>query len=345
MNPMLLKRRIQTVLEQDYKDAHAVNSRYIKIRANGDAGMIVIFTEDDHTACHDANLAMHFHRCVVDLGANFREDLDVVVMTTLAIASRIRGPAGATASQALQNQKPKRYSTGVFDVGICVWIFTRKSTIVEKIKNWGCQIEKIREDTPPWMMTSSTLRLAVGSRARTTMREFLHALAVQYETRRRLLRRGLDIHEPISKGYDQTSKEVRLRADTTPGAAVTEAARRKRTYTYPEFAFSPRCRFGLEIGGRWANEAVLLLRHLARAKARDAADCAAAAAWNSRWATIALIAVARALAASLARRRMFGWTHPHHRPHPHRTPLGSPHRPQPPPPLLPAPLTRATQNA
>ena len=45
----------------------------------------------------------------------------------------------------------------------------------------------------------------------------------------------------------------RRRADAHPGATVQEAARRKRTQTYPEFYKSPRCRFavfGLEIGGQ-----------------------------------------------------------------------------------------------
>ena len=57
------------------------------------------------------------------------------------------------------------------------------------------------------------------------------------------------------------------RADTHPRVAVQEAARRKRTQTYPEFHNSPR--FGLEIGGRWSIEAVTLIRQLALAKTRS----------------------------------------------------------------------------
>ena len=55
----------------------------------------------------------------------------------------------------------------------------------------------------------------------------------------------------------------RWRADTHPGAAIQEAAWHKRDrFTYPEFYNSSRCRFtvfGVEIGGRWAAEAVILI--------------------------------------------------------------------------------------
>ena len=97
----------------------------------------------------------------------------------------------------------------------------------------------------------------------------------------------------------------RRRADTHPGATVQEAARRKRTQTYPEFYNSPRCRFavfGLEIGGRSSTEAVTLIRQLALAKARNTPRWArqqAARAWGSRWASLAAVAAARAHAASL----------------------------------------------
>jgi hypothetical protein len=95
--------------------------------------------------------------------------------------------------------------------------------------------------------------------------------------------------------------EPRPRAASEPGVTLNQAARRKRTQTYPEFQSSTRCRlavFGLEVGGRWSPEAV----HLARARARTEptwARSTAAAAWALRWAALASIAAMRALAASL----------------------------------------------
>ena len=99
--------------------------------------------------------------------------------------------------------------------------------------------------------------------------------------------------------------EPRPRAATEPGVTLHQAARRKRTQTYPEFQSSTRCRlavFGLEVGGRWSAEAVHLVRHLARARSRTDptwARTTAAAAWSLRWAALASVAAARALAASL----------------------------------------------
>ena len=58
---------------------------------------------------------------------------------------------------------------------------------------------------------------------------------------------------------------ARLRSDTTPGAALAEAARRKRHQVYPELQHAARCRLivvGLETGvGRF-------IRRLAAARAR-----------------------------------------------------------------------------
>eukprot|EP00971_Amphidinium_carterae_P321326 6386490-Amphidinium_carterae.1 len=137
--PMSLKKRIQSVLEEDHMTAHAVNSRYIKTRANGDAGMIVVFTENEHTICHDPNVAMGLHRFVVDMGTNYRDDMGVVIMTMLATAARIRGPPGASASRALLNPNTKKHSTNVVDVGLCIWVVSRESMIYEKIVSWGAK--------------------------------------------------------------------------------------------------------------------------------------------------------------------------------------------------------------
>ena len=56
----------------------------------------------------------------------------------------------------------------------------------------------------------------------------------------------------------------RLRADMTTGAAVSEAARRRRTHAYPEFAQSARCRlavFGLGMLGHGSRPPTPTLAH------------------------------------------------------------------------------------
>ena len=89
-----------------------------------------------------------------------------------------------------------------------------------------------------------------------------------------------------------------------PGRALANAAQRKRR-TYPELVRARRCRlvvFGMEVGGRWGDEAVSFLRLLARARARDAPAqdrAAAQVAWAVRWSALLAVASQRAFAASL----------------------------------------------
>ena len=93
-------------------------------------------------------------------------------------------------------------------------------------------------------------------------------------------------------------------ADHHPGWAVRNAARRKRRQTYPEIDRSRRCRlvvFGLEVGGRWAEEAATFVRLLARARAASAPATvrnSAQAAWVLRWSGLISVAAQRALAAT-----------------------------------------------
>ena len=93
-------------------------------------------------------------------------------------------------------------------------------------------------------------------------------------------------------------------AEHRPGWAVRNAARRKRRQTYPEIDRSRRCRlvvFGLEVGGRWAEEAATFVRLLARARAAGAPAAvrnAAQAAWVLRRSGLISVAAQRALAAT-----------------------------------------------
>ena len=92
---------------------------------------------------------------------------------------------------------------------------------------------------------------------------------------------------------------------TTPGAAIAQATRRKRVSVYPEFEQQRRCRLivvGLEVGGRWGQEAHTLLHRLAVAKARSVQQplrAAAVGAHTRRWAALLSCAASHAFAASL----------------------------------------------
>ena len=60
--------------------------------------------------------------------------------------------------------------------------------------------------------------------------------------------------------------------------------------------------FGVEVGGRWGEEAATLLRLLAAARAREAPEAvrqAAHTAWLVRWSALLAVAAQRAFAASL----------------------------------------------
>ena len=94
------------------------------------------------------------------------------------------------------------------------------------------------------------------------------------------------------------------RAADADGAQLATARRRKEV-AYPELTRSRRCRLvvlGLEVGGRWSEEAASLIRCLAWAKARSAPALlrrSVAAAWSSRWSGLLAVAAQRAFAASL----------------------------------------------
>ena len=89
------------------------------------------------------------------------------------------------------------------------------------------------------------------------------------------------------------------------GISLEQASRRKMEQTYPELLRARRCRllvFGLEVGGRWSEEAVDFLRRLARARARAQPQWlrqAAAQAYAYRWSGLIAAAAQRSFAASL----------------------------------------------
>ena len=99
--------------------------------------------------------------------------------------------------------------------------------------------------------------------------------------------------------------EAHPRADVQPGCALTAAARRKRTQTYPELDRARRCRLvvvGVEVGGRFGTEAVQFLRLLAGHRAASVPAHlrpAAVASWVARWSGLLAVAAQRAYAATL----------------------------------------------
>lgn len=82
-------------------------------------------------------------------------------------------------------------------------------------------------------------------------------------------------------------------------------ARRRKEAKYAELLRSRRCRLvvlGIEVGGRWSDEALDFVRLLAKSKARASPAIlrrSAQAAWANRWTGLLAVAASRALACSL----------------------------------------------
>ena len=98
--------------------------------------------------------------------------------------------------------------------------------------------------------------------------------------------------------------EPRRRAGRFAGAALTDA-RKAKARAYPELLRNSRCRLvvlGIEVGGRWSEEATSFITSLARTKTRDTPAPlrhAAATSLISRWTALLAHAAMTAFAASL----------------------------------------------
>ena len=102
----------------------------------------------------------------------------------------------------------------------------------------------------------------------------------------------------------------RSRGGTYAGAALQDAHRNKER-TYAELLHNRRCRLvvlGIEVGGRWSNEASSFIRMLAKARARPSLQAATTSALVSRWSAVLTHAAATSFAASL----LFEDLSPHH---------------------------------
>ena len=98
--------------------------------------------------------------------------------------------------------------------------------------------------------------------------------------------------------------EPRRRAGRFAGAALTDA-RKAKARAYPELLRNSRCRLvvlGIEVGGRWSEEATSFITSLARTKTRDTPAPlrhAASTSLISRWTALLTHAAMTAFAASL----------------------------------------------
>ena len=85
--------------------------------------------------------------------------------------------------------------------------------------------------------------------------------------------------------------QTRARAHWQDGAAFKDA-RKDKANTYPELLHSSRCRLltaGMEVGGRWDEEAYNFLEELAKAKAEEAPKVLRGSmvhSWLRRWVAI-----------------------------------------------------------
>ena len=106
----------------------------------------------------------------------------------------------------------------------------------------------------------------------------IHTLSRVDDRRIEVIANGLPMWGGSQLAVDTTlvspltrSGEPRSRGGTFAGAALQDA-RRTKERTYPEFLRNRRCRLvvlGIEVGGRWSNEASSFVRMLAQARARS----------------------------------------------------------------------------
>ena len=139
----------------------------------------------------------------------------------------------------------------------------------------------------------------------------IHTLSRVDDCRIEVIANGLPMWGGSQLAVDTTlvspltrSGEPRSRGGTFAGAALKDA-RRTKERTYPELLRNRRCRLvvlGIEVGGRWSNEASSFIRMLAQARARSsppALRAATTSALVSRWSALLTHAAASSFAASL----------------------------------------------
>ena len=122
---------------------------------------------------------------------------------------------------------------------------------------------------------------------------------------------GLAVYQGAQLALDATlvsplsrTGQPRYNSHRRSRVALSEA-RKDKERRYPEFVNATRCRLvvvGMEVGGRWSQEAAHFLEQLAWQKARDslpALQRATALGWQKRWAELVSVSAMKALADTL----------------------------------------------
>lgn len=169
---------------------------------------------------------------------------------------------------------------------------------------------------PGGPLERAAARICREAGARVTTNTRVADLNVQHLSRhddRRIevIANGLDLWGGVQLAIDTTlvspltrDGQPRRRAGAFAGAAL-HAARRSKERTYPELVTSRRCKLvvlGIEVGGRWSQEAATFIRLLAQSKARQAPAILQRSMTNaliSRWSAMLSKAAMQAFAASL----------------------------------------------
>ena len=171
----------------------------------------------------------------------------------------------------------------------------------------GHWFRKFSAQTSPLETKTKTLRKKTR-----TMLDVKHRIPVHRVDNRRIevIANGLPLWGGSQLAIDTTIVSP-LTSQAAPrqhrgqyaGTALRDA-RRSKERTYPELVHPGRCRlvvFGIEIGGRWSEEAAGFIRHFAKARARQSPEPlrqAVTAALIARWSAILAHATFTALAAS-----------------------------------------------
>ena len=126
-----------------------------------------------------------------------------------------------------------------------------------------------------------------------------------------VLATGLPLHHGAQLAVDITLRTALTSAShacpsaATIDGAVLVKARADKERKYAELVNGDRCRLvviGVETGGRWSDEVVTFLDHLASARAREAPPILRGSAffmWRRRWSRMLAVACGRAFAQSL----------------------------------------------
>ena len=159
-------------------------------------------------------------------------------------------------------------------------------------------------------------RMCREAGARVQMNQFVRNLNIDNPRpddgrRIEVIANGLRLYHGAQLAIDTTRASALKRDGTARAQAATKngialhVGRKRKEATYPELiGRNGRARLiviGLEVGGRWSNEAVHFVRQLAIAKSQDVVprlQLSSKLAWQRRWSMMRSVAAQRAIAES-----------------------------------------------